>query len=1117
MNDQELRFILRLRDDANVVIRRNQSAFRQLGTDAEAASRHLERSATQLRDIATAYLGLRTGLVVARASTQAFMQIEDILIGVAKTTNMTASEMEAFGGAFRDLAARMSTPISELGEVAIVAGQLGVTGVDNIIAFTEEVGKLGAVADISGQDAATAIARLLKITGEGPGVVKNFVAALVQLGNDTAANEGQIMHLASEIARATAGMGLAGHEILAIAASLGELDQRAELSGNAMQRILKTLNDLALEGGPVLAELAGKVGMSAEEMSRAIQENPVQALKLFVQALINTQKETGSYTRLLKDLHLNQDETRKIMAPLTVAFAGFNKNLATGAKAWADGTAAQTEYNRASEALSKALVNAQNRVTLLAETLGGALAPELEAIVRALGAFADDLRHRFADLDETTQKWIAGVVLGGPALLGVAAAGRGLATVLDVVTGRANVAKSAILGLFTLIRSHPMGALVTVAGSAAAAMYLFSDSLDDNREAARSNQDRLIDYGRALDETRAKINQLGLSEAELLQWRLTQARASNQTLGTGLDAALRSPSFDMGGFLDEQDEENAFGKVNQKIHARARRLAEAAENYRKNGDPRLLYNELIAVHAGLPKDGSADLLAREIQTVIGQAFDLQKVRDDEATNAKIEQLVKDRIVALKAAVANGLAQGAAGSGGGSGSGVRTPLAPVEDSLQRELDQFLDKGADAPLDDLSRQIQQIQRERDELIKGLKGTEGEAENVARITQAAQAQINAVYQDSYDKQAERAKAIASEIDTFKDKANLSILDGMAEDLLRVDQEAEDLIAKIQGLPGAAAKTKEIQAAAAQARDGIILQAQVRRQLAVSEAERETRALNDEVTALALGAKAYAAYKIEREVASNVERFEEALEAAGLEADEVERLALTYRDAAMAAAEGEESFEKFKKKQEEIRDRVEDVRDAFSDMATDIIFEAKSIDEAISSLAQELAKTLFTRTLMDPLAESLSNGITNSMGGGGWGDIVGTIFGLAAEHGHAFAEGRVQAFAKGGMVGRPTLFAHAGGVGLMGEAGTEAILPLTRMGNGDLGVQAAGASGGVVVHAPVNITIEGGATGDPKNDEALAKKVGSAVHSQLKSIVTAQLREQMRPGNMLNPVGSI
>jgi len=59
-------------------------------------------------------------------------------------------------------------------------------------------------------------------------------------------------------------------------------------------------------------------------------------------------------------------------------------------------------------------------------------------------------------------------------------------------------------------------------------------------------------------------------------------------------------------------------------------------------------------------------------------------------------------------------------------------------------------------------------------------------------------------------------------------------------------------------------------------------------------------------------------------------------------------------------------------------------------------------------------------------------------------------------FAKGGVVPFASGGVVSSPTYFPMGGGMGLMGEAGAEAILPLSRGSDGRLGVAAPGGRGG-------------------------------------------------------------
>jgi lambda family phage tail tape measure protein len=77
-------------------------------------------------------------------------------------------------------------------------------------------------------------------------------------------------------------------------------------------------------------------------------------------------------------------------------------------------------------------------------------------------------------------------------------------------------------------------------------------------------------------------------------------------------------------------------------------------------------------------------------------------------------------------------------------------------------------------------------------------------------------------------------------------------------------------------------------------------------------------------------------------------------------------------------------------------------------------------------------------------------------------------------FAKGGVPAhvvpFASGGIVSTPSYFPMGGGVGLMGEAGSEAILPLRRAADGSLGVASAG--GGAPVNVVFNVTAQDAAS---------------------------------------------
>lgn len=121
----------------------------------------------------------------------------------------------------------------------------------------------------------------------------------------------------------------------------------------------------------------------------------------------------------------------------------------------------------------------------------------------------------------------------------------------------------------------------------------------------------------------------------------------------------------------------------------------------------------------------------------------------------------------------------------------------------------------------------------------------------------------------------------------------------------------------------------------------------------------------------------------------------------------------------------------------------------------------EKLSTVFRDLASTIAGRALdaaLTPVTNAVAGGFSGVLG-----SLTGAIGGAFAD-GAAFSSGRVRAFARGGVVNGPTMFPMRGGAGLMGEAGPEAIMPLTRGPDGRLGV-AAQSGGGA---APVVINIQ-------------------------------------------------
>lgn len=123
-------------------------------------------------------------------------------------------------------------------------------------------------------------------------------------------------------------------------------------------------------------------------------------------------------------------------------------------------------------------------------------------------------------------------------------------------------------------------------------------------------------------------------------------------------------------------------------------------------------------------------------------------------------------------------------------------------------------------------------------------------------------------------------------------------------------------------------------------------------------------------------------------------------------------------------------------------------------LVFDGMKLSDALKTVAQTMISSVYN-VAMRPVQQAAGGYIAEGMNA-----LLSGL--LPFEKGSSFAQGRVMPFAKGGVVTAPTSFPMRGGLGLMGEAGPEAIMPLMRGADGRLGVQSGGGGG-----RPVNIVM--------------------------------------------------
>lgn len=195
---------------------------------------------------------LITGMVTAGISAEsAFAGVLKTSQGLGDTWDTLTPLGEKVLQQFRALALEIPVSFNELSRIGEIAGQLGVAD-DQLTGFTEVIAKIGATTDLSTEQAATGFARLANVIGIKSADLTAFTQqagdAIVELGNNYATTEPEILAMAQRFAGTAHIVGLTTEQILGLAATLTSLGVQTELGGTTVSRIFLEMQS-AINGG----------------------------------------------------------------------------------------------------------------------------------------------------------------------------------------------------------------------------------------------------------------------------------------------------------------------------------------------------------------------------------------------------------------------------------------------------------------------------------------------------------------------------------------------------------------------------------------------------------------------------------------------------------------------------------------------------------------------------------------------------------------------------------------------------------------------------------------------------------------------------------------------------
>lgn len=419
--------------------------------------RKAQRAGTAISIGISAPLGALGGAALKSA-----IDFENALAGVAKTVDATDAEIQAMGRSAIDMSEQIPVGTNELLGLAEAAGQLGIEK-QNIQGFTRVMADLGVSTNLASNEAATALARLANITEMPQDQFDRLGSTVVELGNNLATTEREIVEMGLRIAGAGKIVGLSQAQILGFAGALSSVGIEAQAGGTAISRTMVEIANAVAGGGKELERFAAVAGMSSAQFTQEFERDAAGAIITFIEGLRRLHEEGENVFAVLEAVELQDIRVRDAL--LRAAGAGdlLRKSIDLGAQAWEENTALTEEAERFYATLGNQLKIVGNVVKNVAADFGAELAPTIRdsiPLLKSLLGLAQTGVTVFGKLPGPIRTGAvalgAFMVAAGPVLTALGFMAQGLSGVISLLpkyTAGTNAAAGATLRLNAAVKA----------------------------------------------------------------------------------------------------------------------------------------------------------------------------------------------------------------------------------------------------------------------------------------------------------------------------------------------------------------------------------------------------------------------------------------------------------------------------------------------------------------------------------------------------------------------------------------------------------------------------------------------------------------------------------------
>lgn len=463
------------------------NTFRTLTGDLANAHRTLKATGKAIEQ--TGYNTMQVGSAMTKgitvpivglgaASIKAASDFDTAFVGVQKTSDATESEFAKLKKGIRDMSKELPASAVEIANVAEAAGQLGIE-VPNLLSFSRTMVDLGETTNLSAEEAASSLAQFANVTGMAQTDFDRLGSVIVDLGNNFATTERDIVEMGQRLAGTGAQIGLSEAHIMALATSMASVGINAEAGGSSFSRVMQKINSEVLSGGDNLSGFARVAGRSAGDFAKVWKEKPQQAITEFVKGLQKISESGADTTTALKDLGISSSQEIDTLLRLSGAADGMSDAFGTAETAWKNNTALSEEARQKYESFAAQVNIAKNKLIDIGITIGEKLMPYVQQGIDYIGKLTEKFEELSPEQLDLIISSLIKLAALGPVIWGVGRATKFLGDGIMAVSGIAKKLKGvdSLKGAFGAILG-PGGKVVLILLAIAAAAFFIIKNWD---------------------------------------------------------------------------------------------------------------------------------------------------------------------------------------------------------------------------------------------------------------------------------------------------------------------------------------------------------------------------------------------------------------------------------------------------------------------------------------------------------------------------------------------------------------------------------------------------------------------------------------------------------------